>query len=435
MWFHTSKPRMSSNTSIKPRVVVTGVGALSSLGHNAEEFWTNLVAGKSGIKTLVGERFQNKLEFDFPCKIASFVSEDFKIDTNLLDEKEQRRFDTFTHFALHSTQEALRNAKLEVGSSYSPEEVGCILGIGMGGFPYLEDEHHKFTLGKRGRTSPFMIPAIIPNMATGMIGIKFGIKGINYSISSACASSGHALEAGYLQLISGNQKAMIVGGAEAVLTKFTNSGFASMKALSKREVDPSEASCPFSSDRDGFVMGEGAGILVLETLENAEKRGAPILAEFVGNGSSCDAFHITAPHEEGRGAVQSMTKALQNADINPEDIDYINAHGTSTPLGDKIETRAIKTVFKEHAYNLNVSSTKSMVGHLLGAAAGIESVACVLALKNQMVPPTINLNNPDPECDLNYTPNKAESKPLKYALNNAFGFGGTNSSLIFKTYQ
>jgi 3-oxoacyl-[acyl-carrier-protein] synthase II len=417
------------------RVVVTGISSLTGLGSNTDQLWQSVAAGRSSVKSLPDSFGIDSLDFEYPVKIGSFVPEDFTISEDLIDLKTQSRFDKFTLYSVYCADQLLKSAKLNIGEHYKSTEVGCILGVGMGGFPILENEHHKFVNGNRARTGPFFIPSIIPNMATGMIAIKFGIQGVNYTISSACASSAHSIEAGILQIRSGHHKAMIVGGSESVMTKLTYGGFSSMKALSKRDVAPEKACCPFSLDRDGFVMGEGAALLLIEDLASATSRGANILAEIVGFGSSCDANHITSPHPEGIGATISMNKALKEAQISPSEIDYINAHGTSTPIGDKIETVAIKNVFGKYAQDLNISSTKSMSGHLLGAAAGLESVICVLSILNQIVPPTINLENPDPECDLNYTANHAQKKKINYCLNNAFGFGGTNASLIFKRFE
>ncbi len=417
----------------KKRVVITGLSGICGLGHNKNDIWNNALAGKSCVKKL-NDRFVDDIEFDYPINIASYV-QDFKIDDEILSPKEQDRFDTFIHYALHSAHHALIDSKLKVGHDVEAHKIGCILGVGMGGFPLTESSYRKFLKQKRPRTSPFFIPSIIPNMASGLISIKLGLQGSNFSISSACASSGHAIEMGVRQIQTGIQDAVLVGGSEAVLTKLTIAGFNSMKALSKREVASEKASCPFSADRDGFVIGEGAAILVIESLESAIKRKANILAEILGCGSSADAHHITSPHPEGLGAIKSMEQALLEANIKFSEVDYINAHGTSTPLGDISETNAIKNVFKDHAYNLNISSTKSMTGHLLGSAAALESFFCVQTLVDQEIAPTINLENPDPECDLNYTANSSVKKEINIALNNSFGFGGTNSSLIFKRFQ
>ena len=409
------------------RVVVTGIGLVCSCGHSVEETWDNLIAGRSGIGSI--EQFDAS---DLPVQIAGEVK-NFRLSEDILSVKEQSRLDLFTLFALHSAHEAMEKAKMGDNlGGYSPDRVGSVLGIGMGGFPSLELNYKQlFERGPR-RVSPFFIPGTIPNMAPGMISIIKGFKGINYSVSSACASSGHAIGNAALEIRSGRQDVMITGGAEAVIVKITTAGFANMKATSRQNETPQEASRPFDLKRDGFVMGEGAGILILEEMEKAMKRGAPVYAELVGDAYSSDAYHITAPLPGGEGASLCMQKALDSANLRPEQIDYINAHGTSTPLGDKGETLAIKRTFKEHAHKLYISSTKSMTGHLLGAAGGLESIVCVMALKTGKIPPTINYHNPDPECDLNYVPNKAVSADIQYALNNSFGFGGTNSSLIFK---
>lgn len=404
------------------RVAVTGIGALNALGHNVDEIWKNSISGKSGITHIEQIDTEN-----IPVKIAGEVK-NFKISDDLIAPKEQDRFDRFIHFTMHAADEAIKQS----GFDYPMERVGSILGVGMGGFPIIEKSHS--VLLERGprRVNPFFIPAIIPNMATGLLSIHYGFKGINYTVASACASSAHAIQTAAQDIMLGRHDVIISGGAEAVITPLTISAFASMKALSKRNDEPHLASRPFDKDRNGFVMGEGAGIVVLEDYEKAKARGAKILAEVVGFGSSSDANHITAPHPEGLGAITCIKQCLNTAGIKPEDIDYINAHGTSTPLGDVAETKAIKSVFGEHAYNLNVSSTKSMTGHLLGAAGGLESVYCIKALMEQEVPPTINLESPDEGCDLNYTANKSQKREINYALNNSFGFGGTNSTLIFK---
>jgi 3-oxoacyl-[acyl-carrier-protein] synthase II len=416
--------------SIK-RVVVTGLGAICGLGNDVDEIWKNALAGRSGIRAMDSVESQG-VDFDYPVKTAG-VPTSFSISRDLLAEKEVDRFDRFIHYALHTAHEAYSQCGLKESTDPAiKKRTGVILGVGMGGFPAIETTYRDFLKKTQARTSPFFIPSIIPNMASGIISIKLGLQGPNFAISSACASAGHAIESAFMQIALGKMDVAITGGAEAVTSKFTMAGFHSMKALSTRPVEPQRASCPFSLDRDGFIMGEGAGILVLESYEHAVKRGATILAELVATGASSDAYHITAPHPEGQGAIQCMREALKAANLRPADIDYINAHGTSTPLGDKAETLAIKEVYGKHAFEVAINSTKSMTGHLLGAAAGLESVFCVKSLMHGMIPPTINLENPDPECDLNYTANIAVKKNIKYAMNNSFGFGGTNSSLIFK---
>jgi 3-oxoacyl-[acyl-carrier-protein] synthase II len=404
------------------RVAITGVGSICGLGHNTDEIWINCLAGKSGVSIIEQTNSEH-----FPVRIAGEVK-NFKISDELISAKEQDRFDRFIHFAMHSTQEALTQAKL----NYSNERIGVILGVGMGGFPMIESNHSQLLEKGSRRVSPFFIPSVIPNMASGLISIHYGFTGTNYTVSSACASSAHAMVSACYEIMLGRHDAVIAGGAESVVTNLTVSGFNSMRALSKRSDDPSKASRPYDIARDGFVMGEGAGILVLENYEKAKARGAKILAEIVGFGTTSDANHITAPHPEGLGAISCMQQALQMANLKPEAIDYVNAHGTSTPLGDVAETKAIKVVFGEHAKKLNVSSTKSMTGHLLGAAGGIESVFCVKTLTDGVIAPTINIENQDPECNLNYTANKKQERKVIYALNNSFGFGGTNCCLIFK---
>ncbi len=408
------------------RVAVTGVGIICGLGNDLNSVWNGIVEGKSGITAI-----ENSNVADLPVRIAGEVK-NFAIAEDLLDPREASKYDKFVHFALHSTKEALKNAGLLDDLHYDPANCGSILGVGMGGFPMIEDTHK--TLMEKGakRVSPFFVPAIIPNMATGMISIKFGVKGVNYTLASACASAAHAISAASFEIMSGRCDMMITGGAESVLCGLPISGFASMKAVSKNNENPSKASRPFDTGRDGFVMGEGAGILILENYEKAKARGAKIYAEIVGHGSTSDAHHITAPHPEGEGASRCMLQAIRSAGITPQDVNYINAHGTSTPIGDIAEITAIKRTFGEHAKKLYVSSTKSMIGHLLGAAGGVESVFCVMALHTGVIPPTINIENQDPQCDLNVVPNKAVKAEINYALNNSFGFGGTNSSLIFK---
>ena len=409
------------------RVAVTGVSALCGLGHNIDEVWNNLVAGKSGISKM--EDIDPKM---WPVQIAGRVL-DFKISEELLTLKEHSRFDTFIHFALHCADEAIQKSGL-LDAKYDPLMIGSILGSGLGGFPIIEETTKTYFEKGPRRVSPFFIPSFIPNMAPGKISMKYNFRGVNYATSSACASASHAIGAAASEIMLGRQDAIITGGSEAVIAGLTMAGFSSMKALSKWNDRPTEASRPFDKDRNGFIMGEGAGILVLENLEKAQARGAHIIAEVVGFGATADAYHISSPHPEGEGTIPCMQQALRNAGIKKEDIDYINAHGTSTPLGDIAETNAIKSVFGDHAYKLNVSSSKSMHGHLLGAAGGLESVICVKALEEGIIPPTINLDNQDEGCDLNYTANKAVKKDIQYALNNSFGFGGTNSTTIFKKF-
>lgn len=412
------------------RVAITGMGMINGLGHSLNEAWSNAVEGKSGVTSI--ENVNTEL---LATKIAGEVK-NFTIADHVMDPKDASRYDRFIHFAMHSTYEALEHAGLltdkNINNTYPHHRMGCILGVGIGGMPEIENTAKiMFEKGPK-RVSPFFIPAIIPNMTSGLISIRFGLQGLNYSISSACASAAHALSAASYEIMNGRQDVMVSGGAEAVVCALGMSGFINMKALSRRNDEPSRASRPFDTGRDGFVMGEGAGILILENYDKAVARGAKIYAEIIGHGATSDTYHITAPHPEGEGAYRCMSMAVENAGIKLSDIGYVNAHGTSTPLGDIGETKAIKRTFGDHAKNLYVSSTKSMTGHLLGAAGGIETIFCAMALHTGIIPPTINLENQDPECDLNYVPNKAIKADIKYALNNSFGFGGTNSSTILK---
>ncbi len=409
-------------------VAVTGLGALCGLGKNVNEIWENAINAKSGISAL--ENYDPKsISINFAGEIK-----DFSCDEDILEAKESHRYDRFIPLALQATKEALKSSGLIVGESINSEDVGCIFGVGMGGLREIELTRDKFINKGPRRVSPFFIPSIIPNMAPGLISLKFGLKGLSYHISSACASSAHAITAACNEILSGRQRVMVSGGSESVFSDIGFQGFISMKALSKRNDEPTKASRPFDISRDGFVMGEGAGVIILEDIDHAKRRGAKIYAEIVGHGASSDAHHITAPHPVGEGAARCMKMALSSSGISPSDIGYINAHGTSTPLGDIAETKAIKSTFGKHAHKLSVSSTKSMTGHLLGAAGGIETIFCIKALELGIIPPTINLDNQDPLCDLNYTPNKAVQKEFSYALNNSFGFGGTNSSIILKRH-
>jgi 3-oxoacyl-[acyl-carrier-protein] synthase II len=412
------------------RVAITGMGMITGLGHSLKDTWENSIAGKSGVSLIEQANTEQML-----TKIAGEVK-NFSIAEHIMEAKEAGRYDRFIHFAMHSAYEALNDAGLltdhQMNGTYDAHRMGSIMGVGIGGFPEIERTAHiMFEKGPK-RVSPFFIPAVIPNMATGLISIRFGLKGLNYTISSACASSAHALTAACYEIMFGRQDVMVSGGSEAVVGQLGMSGFITMKALSRRNDEPQRASRPFDTGRDGFVLGEGAGILVLENYDKAVARGARIYAEIVGHGATSDAHHITAPHPEGDGAYNSMKMAVENAGIDFSEVGYVNAHGTSTPLGDIGETKAIKRTFGDHSKNLLVSSTKSMTGHLLGAAGGIETIYCAMALHTGIIPPTINLENQDPECDLNYVPNKAVKADIKYALNNSFGFGGTNSSLVLK---
>ncbi len=410
------------------RVAVTGISAICGLGNNLDQVWNNALAGKSGISEI------KDVDPDkWPVRIAGSVK-DFQISEDILAAKEQARFDTFIHYALHCTDEALKQSGL-LDAGYDPYMIGSVLGTGLGGFPFIENAHKTYMDRGPRRVSPFFVPSFIPNMASGKISMKWNFKGTNHAVSSACASAAHAIGISAAEIMLGRQDALVTGGSESVVSGLTIAGFNAMKALSRRNDEPELASRPFDKDRNGFIMGEGAGILILENLEKAKARGATILAEVVGFGSTADAYHITSPHPDGEGTIPCMQQALKQAGIEPKDIDYINAHGTSTPTGDIAETNAIKAVFGEHAYNLSISSTKSMTGHLLGAAGGLESVFCIKAITEGEIPPTINLDNPSEECDLNYTPKKSVKKEIKYVLNNSFGFGGTNSTTVFKKYE
>jgi len=408
------------------RVVVTGLGVVSPIGNTVQSFWDNLIAGKSGLDKITFFDTTN-----YPTKIAGEVkSIDF---SGIVDLKEVNRTDRFILFAVHAADAAVRDSGLDLATE-DLTRIGTIIGSGIGGLKTLEGEHAKLIARGPGRVSPFLIPMMIPDMAAGRVSIKFGLKGPNYSVVSACASAGHAIGDSYLMLKAGMMDVAVTGGAEASITALAFAGFCSMKALSTRNDVPQKASSPFDKKRDGFVMGEGAGIIVLETLEHALARKARIYAEIIGYGATGDAYHLSAPAPEGEGAQRSMTMALLSANIRPSDVDYVNAHGTSTDLNDKLETMAIKRVFGEHAKAVNISSTKSMTGHLLGASGGVEFIASVKSITDDIIHPTINLEDPDPECDLNYTPNTAVRRKVTIAMSNSFGFGGHNVSLLVRKY-
>jgi 3-oxoacyl-[acyl-carrier-protein] synthase II len=408
------------------RVAITGLGIVCGNGNNLQDTWKSIIDGKSGIS-----KIENSKVDDLAVQIAGEVK-NFSLSPEILPEREQPRFDKFIHYALSAGHEAFADSGLLSESSYPKERMGSILGVGMGGFPGILETHDTYLAKGPRRVSPFFIPAVIPNMASGLLTIQLGLKGLNYTISSACASATHAMTSACYEIMFGRQDVMISGGAESTIVNCPMQGFISMKALSKRNEEPEKASRPFDVGRDGFVMGEGAGCLVLENYDKAVARGAKIYGEVVGHGASSDAHHITAPHPDGDGAFRCMEMAIESSGIDPSLIGYVNAHGTSTPLGDIGETKAIKKAFGDHSKNLLVSSTKSMTGHLLGAAGGIESVFCAMALHTGDIPPTINLDNQDPECDLNYVPNNSVNKDIEYALSNSFGFGGTNSSVLFR---
>lgn len=409
------------------RVVVTGVGLACACGLGTEEAWANLIAGKSGIATIT--------HFDptaFDCKIAGEVKGFDPL--NWLEKKEIKKTGRFIQIALAASDFAMKMANLQIGPE-DAERSGVYIGSGIGGFDVIEREHEKLLKGGPGRISPFFIPGTIVNLASGHVSIRYGAKGPNSATATACSASAHALGDSFKIIQRGDADIMIAGGTEAAITPMSVGGFASMKALSTRNDEPERASRPFDADRDGFIIGEGAGILVLEDLEHAQKRGANIVGEIVGYGMSGDAYHITQPSEGGDGAYRVMRAALKDANLEPQQVGYVNAHGTSTPLGDAIETAAMKKAFGDHAKTVAVSSTKSMTGHLLGGAGGLEAGISVLALRDQILPPTINYEKPDPACDLDYVPNTARKASVEYALSNSFGFGGTNAALVFKRWS
>jgi 3-oxoacyl-[acyl-carrier-protein] synthase II len=411
---------------VSRRVVVTGIGLVSSLGIGTEPTWQGLCEGRSGIGPIT--RFDAS---QFAARIAGEVKGFDPLQ--FVEKKEVKKIDVFIQFALAASQFAVEAAGLKVVPEVAPR-VGVFLASGIGGFATIEREHRALLEGGPRRISPFFIPAAIINLAAGHVSIRFGARGPNSATCTACSASAHAVGDAFEIIRRGDADAMIAGGSEAAITPMGVGGFAAMRALSTRNDEPARASRPFDRDRDGFVIGEGAGVLVIEELEFARRRGAPILAEIVGYGMTSDAFHITAQPEDADGAVRCMQMALGKAGVAPEAVDYINAHGTSTPINDPTETFAIKRCFGAHAARLAVSSTKSMTGHLLGAAGGLEAGISVLALERQMAPPTANLDNPDPACDLDYVPHKARPMAIEYALSNSFGFGGTNASLLFKRY-
>jgi 3-oxoacyl-[acyl-carrier-protein] synthase II len=409
------------------RVVVTGVGLVCALGIGTEESWKNLVAGRSGVGPIT--------HFDpaaFDCKIAGEVKnfDPFR----WIEKKELKKMGRFIQIALAGADFAVKMSGWKKEDS-DLDEVGVYVSSGIGGFDIIEREHIKLMQGGPNRISPFFIPSAIVNLASGHISIRYGARGPNSATATACSASAHAIGDSFKIIERGAAEMMICGGTEATITPMGVGGFAAMKALSTRNDDPAHASRPFDAGRDGFVVGEGAGILILESLEHAQKRHALILAEIVGYGMSGDAYHITQPAENGDGAYRVMKAAIKDAKLAPEDISYVNAHGTSTPIGDAIETRALKRLFGERAKKVAISSTKSMTGHLLGGAGGLEAGISVLALRDQILPPTINQETPDPECDLDYIPNVARKAPVEYALSNSFGFGGTNAALIFKRWS
>ncbi|OIP30324.1 MAG: beta-ketoacyl-[acyl-carrier-protein] synthase II [Deltaproteobacteria bacterium CG2_30_43_15] len=412
---------------MKRRVVVTGLGAVTPLGIGAEKTWKALCAGKSGIGRI--SRFDTT---NFQTKIAGEVK-DFDPE-DFLDKKQVRRMDSFVHYCMAATIMAMEDSKLEVANQ-DAERIGVLIGTGLGGLPTLEKNHTLLIEGGPKKISPFFIPMMIANMAPGQIAIHFGIKGPNTCVITACAAGSHAIGDSYKVIQRGDADIMVAGGTEATITPLSIGGFNSMKAISTNNDEPEKASRPFDKNRDGFVPAEGAGTIILEELELALKRGANIYGEIVGYGLTSDAFHITAPDPQGSGAARCMKMALLDANILPSEVNYINAHGTSTPMNDTIETLAIKTVFNEYSKKIPVSSTKSMTGHLLGAAGGVEAVFTILTIRDGIIPPTINYETPDPDCDLDYVPNVARRADVRIAISNSFGFGGTNATLVFKRFE
>jgi len=409
------------------RVVVTGVGLVSPLGIGTQVNWDALCAGCSGIGPIT--------HFDasqFSARIAGEVKGFDPLE--FIDKKDVKKMDVFIQFAIAASQFAMDDAGLSVTEEIAAR-VGVFIASGIGGFSTIEREHHALIQGGPRRISPFFIPAAIINLAAGQVSIRFSAKGPNSATCTACSASAHAIGDAFEIICRNDADVMIAGGSEAAITPMGVGGFAAMRALSTRNDEPQRASRPFDKDRDGFIMGEGAGVVILEELEFAKRRGAPIYAELVGYGMSADAFHITAPSEDGDGGMRVMGLAIRRAGIRPDQVDYINAHGTSTPYNDKLETLAIKRLFGDHARSLAISSTKSMTGHLLGAAGGLEGGITALAIKHQLIPPTINYETPDPDCDLDYVPNQKRTAKIEYALSNSFGFGGTNGALLFKRYS
>jgi len=414
---------------LQRRVVVTGLGLICGVGNTADEVWKNLLVGKSGMAPIVG--------FDTEGHSVRFAAEVKNFDELLfVEKKESRKMGRFIHFALAATAEAMAQSGLQV-TPENAENVGVHIGSGIGGFDVIEREHTALLQGGPRKISPFFIPAAIVNLGAGHVSIKYGAKGPNQAAATACTTGAHSIGDAYRIIERGDADAMIAGGAEAAITPMGVGGFAAMRALSTRNDDPERACRPFDKDRDGFVVGEGAGILILEELEFAKARGAKILAEIIGYGMSSDAFHMTGMAPEGEGCFRSMRNALKSAHIAPEQVDYVNAHATSTPLGDAMESKAMENLFGEHAlsHKLMISSTKSMTGHLLGGAGGLEAGITILSMLNGMVPPTVNLDNVDPACRLNYVPHKPVAATVNYALSNSFGFGGTNGSLVFKRWS
>jgi len=419
---------MTMSTANRRRAVVTGVGMITALGVDRDTVWTNLVEGKSGVRTI--QAFDVS---DYPVRIAAMIS-DFE-PTRIMTKPEARKSDPFVLYGVWACQEALQQAGFLDNGFPDPDRAGVVIGTGIGGIQEIEGQHRILLNRGPSRNSPFLVPKMMANALTGQVSIRYGVRGPNYAVSSACASGSHAIGLALRTIQYGEADVVITGGSEAATTPLGLSGFCAAKALSTRNDEPERASRPFDRDRDGFVMGDGAGILVLEELEHAKARGAEILAEVAGFGQTADAFHITAPMETGEGASKAIRLALADAGVNPDEIDYINAHGTSTPYNDVIETRAIKAALGAGAGKAVVSSSKSMIGHLLGASGGAETAICVQTIKTKTVHPTINLENPDPECDLDYVPNEARDLDASVIMSNSFGFGGHNVTLILKAFR
>ena len=410
---------------MKRRVVVTGLGMITPVGNDVATTWRALTEGKSGAGPITKFDASN-FPVRFACEVKGFDP------LRAMDRKEAKRADLYTQYAVSAAVEAMADAGLSPGNGYDVDRTGVILGSGIGGLKSFEEQHDIYRERGPSKISPFFIPMFIADIAAGIVSMRFNAKGPNYATVSACATSAHAIGDAFRTIQYGDADIMITGGSEATVTPMAIGGFANMKALSERNESPATASRPFDATRDGFVMGEGAGVVVLEELEHAKARGAKIYAEIVGYGATGDAHHLTAPAPEGEGAQRAMKRAMKDAGVGPADVDYINAHGTSTPANDLNETKAIKAVFGDRAKDINVSSTKSMTGHMLGAAGAIEFIFCALATRDSVIPPTINYETPDPELDLNYTPNQAAKRPVRLALSNSFGFGGHNVSLAIK---
>ena len=409
------------------KIVITGMGAISSVGLNCQETFDSLVAGRSGISRV--SLFDPS---NIDCQVAGEVKE-FE-PGRYMDRKMARRIGRYAQFSIAATQEALAQSGLDLANQ-DPSRIACVVSSAIGDFPMLEEQMNSFFCGKRRTISPFTVPRVSTSMAAANIALEYGLTGVSFGLSSACATGSHSLATAMMLLKLGQADIVLAGGSEAAICETFLQSYISMRALSTRNDEPERASRPFDHDRDGFVIAEGCGVLVLETLESANRRGAPILAELAGAGMTCDAFHITSAHPDGVGAAQAMTAAMNTARINPDEVDYINAHGTSTPVNDPIETRAIKLALGDHARQTPVSSTKSMTGHAIGAAGALEAIICVKAMEAGVMPPTINLDHPDPECDLDYVPNEARSKKLDVVMSNSFAFGGQNCVLIFRKFS